>query len=175
MHWIFILTFESYECRWLQKNQRSRSRKKKNLTLKERIDIEALDKCFVLNKIVLATVPGYSPWPVRIIDINVATITVEFFWHWWKVFLNFMNSDQLNGENVTKIHIPMHFESILYKSSTCKRNKSLRVQHTSIYNVLWYCSFHRLKIDICYIHIVMRMGIKTKVKQQTCTYIHKFV
>lgn len=47
--------------------------------MKERIDSEALDKCFVLNEIVLATVPGYSPWPARIIDIAGATIVVEFF------------------------------------------------------------------------------------------------
>lgn len=47
--------------------------------MKERIDEEALDKRFVLNEIVLATVPGYPAWPARIIDINGATITVEFF------------------------------------------------------------------------------------------------
>lgn len=62
-----------------KKATKQKQKKEKNLTLKERIDIEALDKCFVLNEIVLATVPGYSAWPARIIDINGATIKVEFF------------------------------------------------------------------------------------------------
>lgn len=49
------------------------------MTIKERIDMEALDKCFVLNEVVLAIVPGYPFWPARVIDINGATITVEFY------------------------------------------------------------------------------------------------
>lgn len=47
--------------------------------LKERIITEAPDKEFVLNEIVLASVPGYAAWPARIIDINGQTIHVEFF------------------------------------------------------------------------------------------------
>lgn len=47
--------------------------------MKERIDTEALEKCFVVNEIVLGSVPGYAPWPARIIDINGSTINVEFF------------------------------------------------------------------------------------------------
>lgn len=49
------------------------------MTVKERIDEEALEKRFVLNEIVLATEPGFSARPARVININGATITVEFF------------------------------------------------------------------------------------------------
>lgn len=52
---------------------------KRNRTLKERNLNNAPDKEFIINEIVLATVPGYKPWPARIIEIDGQTIRVEFF------------------------------------------------------------------------------------------------
>lgn len=40
---------------------------------------EAPDKEFVLNEIVLATVPGYAPWPACIVAIEGETLKVQFF------------------------------------------------------------------------------------------------
>lgn len=47
--------------------------------LQEFIDDRSPVHEFVLNEIVLATVPGYAPWPSRIIKIVGETIFVEFF------------------------------------------------------------------------------------------------
>lgn len=33
----------------------------------------------MIDEIVLATVPGYAPWPGRVIEINGQTVQVEFF------------------------------------------------------------------------------------------------
>lgn len=54
-------------------------RVKKNMTLKEKIRSEAPANEFVNNEIVLATIPGFCPWPARIIQIDGETIMVEFF------------------------------------------------------------------------------------------------
>lgn len=37
------------------------------------------DKEYVVGEVVLAAVPGYPPWPSRILEINERTIVVEFF------------------------------------------------------------------------------------------------
>lgn len=50
----------------------------KRLKLQERMDLEAPDKEFVINEVVLAVVPGYSAWPARILEISGVTIKVEF-------------------------------------------------------------------------------------------------
>lgn len=47
--------------------------------LQEFIDIGSPVNEFCLNEIVLATVPGYAPWPARIVKIVGETIFVEFF------------------------------------------------------------------------------------------------
>lgn len=57
-------------------DQRKRHNK---LTLKEKISRAAPINDYVINELIMATVPGYSPWPARIIDIIGETIVVEFF------------------------------------------------------------------------------------------------
>lgn len=54
-------------------------RKTKALPLKEKINREAPSNEFVVNEIVLATIPGFCAWPARIKAINNETITVQFF------------------------------------------------------------------------------------------------
>lgn len=58
-----------------------RTTRKSNIkcALKERILKEAPEKEYIVNEIVLGTVPGYPPWPARIIEIVGQTIKVEFF------------------------------------------------------------------------------------------------
>lgn len=51
----------------------------KRLKLQERMNLEAPDKEFIINEVVLAVVPGYSAWPARILEISGVTIKVEFF------------------------------------------------------------------------------------------------
>lgn len=60
------------------KEKKTRKYKKK-LSLKERIHNESPINEFLVNEVVLCTIPGYSPWPARIKDINSQTIFVEFF------------------------------------------------------------------------------------------------
>lgn len=60
--------------------QKSIRRKTFNkLTLKEKINREAPINEYVINELVMATIPGYAPWPARIIDISGEIILVEFF------------------------------------------------------------------------------------------------
>lgn len=47
--------------------------------LKEKMSNEAPQNSFLINEIVLATIPGYAPWPARIVNIIGETIYVEFF------------------------------------------------------------------------------------------------
>lgn len=49
------------------------------LRLKEKIESELPANEYVLNEIVLCTIPRFSPWPARIMQINGHTIIVEFF------------------------------------------------------------------------------------------------
>lgn len=60
-------------------NQKPKSRRVKKLTLSEKIRKESPENVFVVNEIVLATVPGYCAWPSRILSIRNETIMVEFF------------------------------------------------------------------------------------------------
>lgn len=55
------------------------NRKKTELRLEEWIESEAPKNVFIENEIVLATIPGYAPWPARILSINSETIFVDFF------------------------------------------------------------------------------------------------
>lgn len=90
---------------------KQKQRKSRNLTLKERIDLEALDKFFLLNEIVLATVPGYSPWPARIIGIDGATIKVEFFGTGERCALK--SKLQLKTERkLNSVHCIIYFENL---------------------------------------------------------------
>lgn len=60
-------------------NASNLKKRSKNLTLKEIISINAPMNDYVMNELVLATVPGYCPWPARILSIIGETIVVEFF------------------------------------------------------------------------------------------------
>lgn len=48
------------------------------MLLQEHLD-DTPDKEFLVNEIVLTTIPGFSPWPSRILNIMGQTITIEFF------------------------------------------------------------------------------------------------
>lgn len=56
------------------------NKKKKNakLMLREKINNEAPINEFVANEIVLASIPGYAPWPARILEMSGQTVVVEF-------------------------------------------------------------------------------------------------
>lgn len=54
-------------------------RKNRKLTLEQHIENETPSKNYVENEIVIATIPGYAPWPARILSIQSETIMVEFF------------------------------------------------------------------------------------------------
>lgn len=60
-------------------NQNKKIRKSSKCTIKERISQENPNKEYVVNEVVLATVPGYPAWPARILEINGQTLNVEFF------------------------------------------------------------------------------------------------
>lgn len=60
------------------KKEKPRKRTTK-FSLKEKIFEEAPDKEYVINEIVLGTVPGYPAWPARILEISGQTIKVQFF------------------------------------------------------------------------------------------------
>lgn len=49
------------------------------MTLEEKMTNEAPSKSYLPNEIVLATIPGYAPWPAMIKTIIDETIFVEFF------------------------------------------------------------------------------------------------
>lgn len=61
------------------KSMNTKSHRTKKLTLSEKMKNEAPDNEFVIDEIILATIPGFCPWPARIIQIIGETITVEFF------------------------------------------------------------------------------------------------
>lgn len=54
-------------------------RKSSKFIIKEKIRERNPNKEYMINEVVLATVPGYPPWPARILNINGQTIDVEFF------------------------------------------------------------------------------------------------
>lgn len=49
------------------------------MQLFDRIRNETPMRDYLVNEIVLATVPGYVPWPARLLSIDAQTITVQFF------------------------------------------------------------------------------------------------
>lgn len=58
---------------------KTKPKRKAQLQLQERILNEVPSKEYLPNEIILATVPGYAPWPARIIEMIGQTILVEFF------------------------------------------------------------------------------------------------
>lgn len=61
------------------KPKTKRAGKSSKIQLLERIRTEVPTKEYLINEIILTTVPGYQPWPSRILDITGQTIVVEFF------------------------------------------------------------------------------------------------
>lgn len=61
------------------KSEKKNTMKNSKLKLKEKLKNDAPNKEFLVNEVVFATIPGYSPWPARILSINDHTIFVEFF------------------------------------------------------------------------------------------------
>lgn len=55
------------------------SKRNNKLSLKEKIHNESPMNEFMVDEIVLCTIPGYAPWPARIKEIINQTIFVEFF------------------------------------------------------------------------------------------------
>lgn len=49
------------------------------MKLQERLTADVPTKEYIINEVVLAIVPGYAPWPARILNISGQTIFVEFF------------------------------------------------------------------------------------------------
>lgn len=60
-------------------DEKNKTKKRSKLSLKEKLDNEDPTKKFLPNEVVLATVPGYCPWPARILTITDHTILIEFF------------------------------------------------------------------------------------------------
>lgn len=59
--------------------KRKSSKKSTKMQLQERLLNDAPAKEYIPDEIILATIPGYSPWPARILEISGQTILVEFF------------------------------------------------------------------------------------------------
>lgn len=49
------------------------------LQLQERLLNQVPNKEYLPNEIILATIPGYVPWPARILEMTGQTVFVEFF------------------------------------------------------------------------------------------------
>lgn len=69
---------ESNPSKSLPKPVKKKVRKSTKI-LQERMLNEAPDKEFLPNEIILATIPGFVPWPSRILQISGQTITIQFF------------------------------------------------------------------------------------------------
>lgn len=78
------------------------------LELEERIKFQKPVNHFFENEVVLATIPGYAPWPARILGINGETILVEFFGT--GQMLVYRNKNLVFFNKSQKIH----FSEILY-------------------------------------------------------------
>lgn len=59
--------------------KQKRMRKSTKLLLSEQIDRDSPSRQYLLNEIILTTIPGFVPWPSRILKIDGHTILVEFF------------------------------------------------------------------------------------------------
>lgn len=84
-------------------HQKGPTRKKRNMkrqcnNLKEKIFNEAPGNEFMKDEIVLGTIPGYCPWPARIVNIVGETIFIEFFGtgEMYVNFIVFFKSKYLN-------------------------------------------------------------------------------
>lgn len=49
------------------------------MLLQERLRNDTPNKEFITNEIILATIPGFAPWPARILNISGQTISIQFF------------------------------------------------------------------------------------------------
>lgn len=54
-------------------------RKSTKMQIQEHIDNNTPNKQYLADEIILATVPGYAPWPARILTMIGQTISVQFF------------------------------------------------------------------------------------------------
>lgn len=52
---------------------------KSKMQLSEQMLRDSPAKEYVIDEVILATIPGYSPWPARILSITGRTISIEFF------------------------------------------------------------------------------------------------
>lgn len=100
-----------------------KDRKSSQFTLKEKIENENPNKEYVVNEVVLATVPGYPVWPARILEIIGQTIKVEFFGtgeRYKKYLLN----------NFSKIQVMSHKDSmcLLYYRNPIRCNAVSRFE-----------------------------------------------
>lgn len=60
-------------------NKKKKRKSTARLRLREKIETASPVNEYVPNEVVLATIPGFAPWPARILNINEQTIFVEFF------------------------------------------------------------------------------------------------
>lgn len=67
------------QTRTSETENRKRKRTYTKMQLQEYIDNESPNRQYIVNEIILATIPGFAPWPARILKIIGQTITVEFF------------------------------------------------------------------------------------------------
>lgn len=67
----------------------TQTRKSMKLQLKEQIDNDSPCRKYLVYEIVLATIPGFVPWPARVLKIMDQTIMVEFFGTGQKYALHF--------------------------------------------------------------------------------------
>lgn len=58
---------------------KSQTKRAAQLQLQERLLHDVPTKEYLPNEIILATIPGYAPWPARILEMIGQTILVEFF------------------------------------------------------------------------------------------------
>lgn len=55
------------------------NRKSTRLQLEEQMLNEIPTKEFLINELILGTIPGWPAWPARILDITGQTIVIQFF------------------------------------------------------------------------------------------------
>lgn len=67
------------QTRTSETENRKQKRKFTKMQLQEYIDNDSPNRQYIVNEIIIATIPGFAPWPARILKINGQTITVEFF------------------------------------------------------------------------------------------------
>lgn len=57
----------------------SQTKGKNKLQLQERLLSQVPAKEYLQNEIILASIPGYVPWPARILEMTGQTVLIEFF------------------------------------------------------------------------------------------------